>query len=76
MSGKKSTTERIITEFLTDLILWPLAAWEVMVGIGVAHAWWWPQVPTVGYWAALVITMLLGGVARALLRPPRPKDEP
>lgn len=74
MSAKKSATERIVTDFLIDLILWPLAAWEVMVAIGVVHGSWWPQVPTIGYWAALVITMLLGGTARALLRPARPKD--
>ena len=37
-------------------------AWLLMLGVGVLHAQWWPAIPTIGYWTAVVAVFLLRGV--------------
>jgi hypothetical protein len=36
-----------------------LGGWFFMLGVGVVHAEWLPQVPTLGYWWAVLIGYLL-----------------
>lgn len=40
----------------------PLNAWLLMLLIGVAHHEWWPLVPTIGYWWALVLGALINAL--------------
>jgi hypothetical protein len=42
-----------------------------MLGVGVMHDHWWPQIPTIGYWWAVLTVMLLRGV---FSRTPASKD--
>lgn len=49
---------RAIVVVLVDLI----DAWLLMLGIGVLSAHWWPIIPTIGYWWAVVAVALLRGV--------------
>ncbi|GIE35942.1 hypothetical protein Ait01nite_089870 [Actinoplanes italicus] len=48
-----------MTKFLANLavvaISWLLGAWAFMIGVGVAHAEWWPTIPTIGYKASLIL---------------------
>lgn len=36
--------------------------WVLMLGVGIVHAEWLPQLPTIGYWVAVLIAWVLGGV--------------
>lgn len=57
-----------MTKFLATVgaivIGWPLSAYLLMIIVGVIRAEWIPFLPTVGYPAALLLTVLLG--ARAM----------
>lgn len=35
--------------------------WELMIVVGIIHAEWIPQLPTLGYWWAVIIATLLAG---------------
>lgn len=38
-----------------------VGGWMLMLAVGVAHAHWWPGIPTIGYaWAALIVWLLQG----------------
>ncbi len=45
--------------------------WWFMLGVGVIHHEWWPAVPTIGYWWAVAVVALLGGIFSVI--PPTPK---
>jgi succinate dehydrogenase hydrophobic anchor subunit len=55
----RSRWERFWIYFITALILAPLNGWMLMFAIGVAHHHWWPAVPTIGYWWAVLLACLL-----------------
>jgi Na+-driven multidrug efflux pump len=35
--------------------------WLLMLAVGIAHAEWVPALPTIGYWWAVLLAMLLRG---------------
>ncbi len=37
---------------------WVAGAWCLMLLIGVVHAAWWPEVPTISYWGALQVNLV------------------
>ncbi len=43
----------------TALIGELLKGWLFMLAIGVAHAHWWPAIPTIGFWWSLLFVWLL-----------------
>lgn len=49
--------------WLSMLMVAPLRGWAFMLIVGLIHGSWWPQVPTIGYWPAVVIA---GGLASVL----------
>lgn len=42
-----------------------LAGWLLMLAVGVAHADWWPAVPTISYWPAVTLAALLSAAFAA-----------
>lgn len=48
-----------LTALLTNLALLPVGAWYVMLAVGIAHHEWLPMLPTLGYWWALILVVLL-----------------
>ena len=52
--GKKAN----IAILTYNAIAYPLTAWEVMLGIGIAHIHWWHQLPTIGFTTSLIVTFL------------------
>jgi hypothetical protein len=67
-----------MTEFLAAVgaivIGWPISAYMLMIIAGVIRAEWIPALPTIGYPAALLLTVLLaaramvGGLVAALIK--------
>jgi hypothetical protein len=55
--GKFLTTlfQTLLTGFLVAL----LQGWLFMLAVGVAHAHWMPQIPTIGYWWAVLFWALM-----------------
>lgn len=39
-----------------------MVGWMFMLAVGVAHHEWWPLVPTIGYWWAVLIVLLTRGL--------------
>jgi predicted MFS family arabinose efflux permease len=70
---QRRSRRRRIGEFLGNLIAAQigvalgalLGGWLFMLAVGVAHAHWIPQLPTIGYWwSALIIWLLPTGAHR------------
>jgi hypothetical protein len=63
----RRTRRQKFGKFLKALLTWLLpivsnalfGGWFFMLGVGVVHAEWLPQVPTLGYWWAVLIGYLL-----------------
>jgi len=53
---------RLVTGFITNILIAFLNGWALMLAVGVAHAEWIPQLPTIGYWWSVLIVYLLSGV--------------
>jgi hypothetical protein len=60
--------------YLIYLILIPAAvfteAWLFMLLVGVVHAEWLPMVPTIGFWSAVLVSLMATsiGVAGAIFQ--------
>lgn len=50
-----SLFESLLTGFLIAL----LQGWLFMLAVGVIHAHWIPQVPTIGFWWSVLVWLLL-----------------
>ena len=72
----RRTRRQRFGKFLGDLIVSMLSGalgallggWMIMLAVQVAHDHWVPQLPTIGYWWAVLICWLLRGT----LSPARP----
>lgn len=57
---------KAIADIFTSLALHAIGAlaggWALMLAVGVIHAEWVRQLPTVGYWWAVLLVALLRGV--------------
>lgn len=51
--------ERFWLRLAVGLILAPLQGLYLMLAVGVVHHEWWPAVPTLGFWWAVLIVSLL-----------------
>lgn len=43
------------------VLLAPLDGLSLMLLVGIVHHEWWPQVPTIGYWWAILVGILWRG---------------
>lgn len=51
-----------ITRAVAVALAYLFRGWMLMLAVGIIHAEWLPQLPTLGYWWAVVIVALLNGV--------------
>jgi hypothetical protein len=68
--GRKTKTRRkalgtFISGLVTNCLVTLSNAWMFMLAVGVAHAEWIRQLPTVGYWTSVLLVVLLKGVFSA-----------
>lgn len=49
----------LFKSLLTGFLIALLRGWLFMLAVGVVHEHWMPQVPTIGYWWAVLIWWLL-----------------
>lgn len=48
--------------FCATFVVLPVGAWVFMLTVGVIHHEWLPQLPTLGYWASLLIFFMIDWV--------------
>jgi hypothetical protein len=51
-----------ITSLLTSALAGLMGGWMPMLAVGVAHIHWIHALPTIGYWWAVLLVVLLRGV--------------
>jgi hypothetical protein len=56
------TIQKIATQLLISALTALLGGWELMLAVGIVHAEWIRQLPTVGYWWSVLLVYLLRGV--------------
>jgi hypothetical protein len=74
--GRKTKTRRkalgtFISGLITSWLVVLCHAWTFMLAVGVAHAEWIRQLPTVGYWTSVLLVVLLKGVFSAYRTTPK-----
>ena len=57
-----------LTAILVSIVVNLFHGWLFMLAVGVLHHEWWPQIPTIGYWWAVVVVLLLRGVFSQIRR--------
>jgi hypothetical protein len=69
------STEKVLTGCMTWIVLHLangamalIGGWLLMLAVGVVHAEWITDLPTVGYWWAVVIVWLLQGTFMTIKR--------
>lgn len=50
-----------VTSIITSTLTYLFRGWMVMLAVGIIHAEWLPNLPTLGYWWAVAIVALLSG---------------
>lgn len=58
---REALREFFVAAVTNILVAFAHAFW-IMLAVGIAHAHWIHQLPTIGYWTALLLTYLLTGV--------------
>lgn len=48
-----------LESLVTSVLMTLLKGFLFMVAIGVAHAHWWPAIPTIGFWWSVLFMALL-----------------
>jgi hypothetical protein len=59
---RSQVIQKIVTVLLVSAGSALLGGWELMLAVGVIHAEWIRQLPTVGYWWAVLVVYLLRGI--------------
>lgn len=67
LEGKKARSRRSKWERFWALVIFRLAlapfdGWLLMLGVGVVHAEWIPALPTIGYYWAVVVTLIVQSI--------------
>jgi hypothetical protein len=62
---RKKAAGGCITSILTTAVAAAWGGWMLMLAVGVAHRNWLPDLPTIGYWTAALIVLLLRGTFSA-----------
>lgn len=63
---RRKTLLKVIEALLTTVVASLAGGFELMLAVTVAHAAWVPQLPTIGYWWAVLIVTLLRGTFSAM----------
>lgn len=57
---KRAKAVQRVAEIVAGTVtMWLLEGWFFMLAVGIVHAQWFPAVPTLGFWSALAIRVLL-----------------
>lgn len=59
---RKKAVEGCLTRLLLVIFLAFVDGLMLMLAVGFAHRHWLPQLPTLGYWPAVVLVALMRGV--------------
>lgn len=51
-------------QFILLLLIVPLRALFLMLGLGVLHNDWTPEVPALGFWGSVLVSLMITGVLR------------
>jgi hypothetical protein len=51
-----------VTAIFTSALNAFVDGWLLMLAVGILHIHWWPALPTIGYWWAVITVALLRGV--------------
>lgn len=51
-----------ITHLLSSVANAFFGGWMLMLSVGIIHLHWLPELPTVGYWIAVLVVALMRGV--------------
>lgn len=62
--GRSKPSSPIRTGIIMLLLVVPLRALFLMLGLGVLHNDWTPTVPALGFWASMVVSLMITGVIR------------
>lgn len=58
---RRELLEKFITRLLVSAVTSFIGGWEFMLAVGIMHRQWWPALPTIGYWWAVLVVVLLRG---------------
>lgn len=53
---------KVVLTLIIEAILAFPSGWMLMLAIGMLHDEWWPVIPTIGYWPAVLAVWLLRGL--------------
>lgn len=70
-----AAVRRVVTRLLAASMITLIGGWELMLAVGLAHAEWVPALPTIGYWWAVLLILLLRGTFSAT-RPVASRNKP
>ncbi len=56
---RAEVVKKLIVGLLTGFLLSLLKGWLLMLAVGVIHNHWIPQCPTIGYWWAVLVMLLM-----------------
>lgn len=59
---RRGKWERFWAGVLVRLIFAPIDGWLFMLAVGIVHDHWWPAVPTIGFWWALMLAVLFNAI--------------
>jgi hypothetical protein len=48
-----------LESLITAVLLTFLKGWLFMLAVGIAHAGWWPGIPTIGFWWSVLFMAVL-----------------
>jgi hypothetical protein len=60
------TAVTLVLGLLLSALFSLAAGWALMLAVGVIHHEWIPQCPTIGYWWAVLLAMLLRGALHTI----------
>jgi len=56
---RRKAIRAVVVSLLTSALLSLLGGWNLMLAVGVAHAEWIHALPTIGYWWAVLLSLLI-----------------
>ena len=68
---RKKSAQGCVWGILLSIFAGLFGGWLLMLAVGVAHSEWIPELPTIGYRAAVLLVLLLRGVFSCLRPTPR-----
>lgn len=62
--GYKEGRSKPTNQLILLILIVPLRALFLMLGLGVLHNDWTPTVPALGFWGSLLVSLMITGVLR------------